>query len=96
MSTRVTLLGSTGSIGTQGLQVIEAHPERFAVEVLAGGANTQLLAEQAARHRPSLVAAAAGTREDLTAAIATTWQMLRALDLPTRVPGGGALLSGAY
>ncbi|EKA60334.1 1-deoxy-D-xylulose-5-phosphate reductoisomerase [Janibacter hoylei] len=71
MSTRVTLLGSTGSIGTQGLQVIEAHPERFAVEVLAGGANTQLLAEQAARHRPSLVAAAAGTREDLTAAIAT-------------------------
>lgn len=32
----------------------------------------------------------------LTAAIATTWQMLRALDLPTRVPGGGALLSGAY
>jgi len=32
----------------------------------------------------------------LTAAIATTWDMLRALDLDTRVPGGGALLSGAY
>lgn len=32
----------------------------------------------------------------LTAAISTTWQMLKALDLPTRVPGGGALLSGAY
>ncbi len=32
----------------------------------------------------------------LTAAIATTWQMLRALDLNTRVPGGGTLLSGAY
>lgn len=32
----------------------------------------------------------------LTAAIATTWSMLRALDLPTRVPGGGTLLSGAY
>lgn len=32
----------------------------------------------------------------LTAAIATTWSMLRALDLPTRIPGGGALLSGAY
>lgn len=32
----------------------------------------------------------------LTAAIATTWSMLRALGLPTRVPGGGALLSGAY
>lgn len=32
----------------------------------------------------------------LTAAIATTWSMLNALGLPTRVPGGGALLSGAY
>lgn len=32
----------------------------------------------------------------VTAAIATTWQMLRALDLKTHVPGGGALLSGAY
>ena len=32
----------------------------------------------------------------LTAAIATTWQMLKALDLDTRVPGGGTLLSGAY
>nr|KZA96737.1 Asp/Glu racemase [Rhizobium leguminosarum] len=32
----------------------------------------------------------------LTAAIATTWQMLQALDLNRRVPGGGTLLSGAY
>lgn len=32
----------------------------------------------------------------LTAAVATTWSMLRALDLPSRVPGGGALLSGHY
>lgn len=32
----------------------------------------------------------------VTAAIATTWQMLRALGIETRVPGGGALLSGAY
>lgn len=32
----------------------------------------------------------------VTAAIATTWQMMRALGIETRVPGGGALLSGAY
>ena len=32
----------------------------------------------------------------LSAAVATTWAMLRALDLDTRVPGGGTLLSGAY
>lgn len=77
MSTRVTLLGSTGSIGTQGLQVIEAHPDRFEVEVLSGGANIALLAEQAARHRPSLVAAATGTREELTAAIAAAAEAAR-------------------
>ena len=72
--TRVTLIGSTGSIGTQGLQVIEAHPGRFEVTAIAGGANIGLLATQAARHLPSLVGAAAGSREELTAAIAVAAQ----------------------
>lgn len=46
--TRVLLLGSTGSIGTQALQVIAAAPERFEVVGLAaGGGNVELLAEQA-------------------------------------------------
>lgn len=45
--TRVLLLGSTGSIGTQALQVMAAAPERFEVVGLAaGGGNTELLAEQ--------------------------------------------------
>lgn len=69
--TRVTLLGSTGSIGTQGLQVIAAHPERFEVTAVAGGANTRLLAQQAARFLPSHVGAAGGAREELAAAIAS-------------------------
>ena len=43
------LLGSTGSIGTQALQVIAANPDRFEVVGLAGGRNAELLAEQAAR-----------------------------------------------
>lgn len=68
--TRVTLLGSTGSIGTQGLQVISANPERFEVVALSGGANVRLLAEQAARFTPGLVAAATGTAEELSAALA--------------------------
>lgn len=70
MSTRVTLLGSTGSIGTQGLQVISAHPERFEVVAISGGSNLHLLAQQAARYTPGIVAAATGTREELGAAIA--------------------------
>ena len=46
----VVVLGSTGSIGTQGLDVIARHPERFIVQGLAaGGAHVDMLAQQAAR-----------------------------------------------
>lgn len=46
---RVIILGSTGSIGTQALEVIEANPDRFQVVGLAAGKNTDLLFEQAAK-----------------------------------------------
>jgi len=65
----VALLGSTGSIGTQGLDVIARNPQRFTVAALAAGGNLDLLAEQAVRFRPGLVAAARGTREELAEAI---------------------------
>lgn len=55
MVTRIALLGSTGSVGRQALEVIEAMPDRFRVTCLAGASNTDLLAAQAARLRPSLV-----------------------------------------
>jgi 1-deoxy-D-xylulose-5-phosphate reductoisomerase len=53
---RVALLGSTGSIGRQALDVIRAYPERFKVVGLAAGQNVDLLAEQAAEFRPAMVA----------------------------------------
>lgn len=46
---RVLILGSTGSIGTQALDVIDANRDRFVVAGLAAGSNRDLLAEQAAR-----------------------------------------------
>ena len=46
---RVIILGSTGSIGTQALEVIEANPDRFQVVGLAAGQNADLLAEQAGK-----------------------------------------------
>jgi 1-deoxy-D-xylulose-5-phosphate reductoisomerase len=46
---RVAILGSTGSIGTQALDVIASHPERFQVVGLAAGRNEALLREQALR-----------------------------------------------
>jgi len=53
---RLSVLGSTGSIGTQALSVVEEHPERFEILALAGGRNAELLARQAVRHRPRLLA----------------------------------------
>lgn len=44
---RVIIVGSTGSIGTQALEVIKANPDRFKVVALAAGQNSELLAEQA-------------------------------------------------
>jgi 1-deoxy-D-xylulose-5-phosphate reductoisomerase len=52
---RVAILGSTGSIGRQALDVIARHPERFEVVGLAAGRNTALLAEQVARFHPRVV-----------------------------------------
>jgi 1-deoxy-D-xylulose-5-phosphate reductoisomerase len=48
----VALIGSTGSIGRQTVEVIEAHPEAFRVVVLATGTNAALLEEQVARLHP--------------------------------------------
>jgi 1-deoxy-D-xylulose-5-phosphate reductoisomerase len=56
--TPVTILGSTGSIGTQALQVIRAHPDRFAVSGLAAGSNADLLIAQAREYRVPCVAIA--------------------------------------
>ena len=44
---RIAILGSTGSIGTQTLDVVRQHPDRFEVEVITAGSNAALLAEQA-------------------------------------------------
>ena len=52
---RLAILGSTGSIGTQTLQVIEAHPGLFCAEVLTANRNVKLLAEQAIRFKPNMV-----------------------------------------
>ena len=54
---RVAILGSTGSIGRQALDVIDANPERFEVAALGANASIDLLAEQADRYRPAVVSA---------------------------------------
>ncbi len=51
----IAILGSTGSIGRQALEVISAHPEDFEVEVLTAQNNAELLIEQAIKFKPNAV-----------------------------------------
>jgi 1-deoxy-D-xylulose-5-phosphate reductoisomerase len=63
---RVAILGSTGSIGRQALEVIAAHPQQFAVAALAAGTNSELLAQQANTFQPSVLSlATAGSANSL-------------------------------
>ena len=52
---RIAILGSTGSVGTQALEVVAAHPEMFQVEVLSAHRNATLLIEQAKKFKPNAV-----------------------------------------
>jgi 1-deoxy-D-xylulose-5-phosphate reductoisomerase len=51
----VAILGSTGSIGTQALEVIESQPDNFEVELLTANGNCTLLIEQAKKFKPNAV-----------------------------------------
>lgn len=52
---RIAILGSTGSIGTQTLNVVRRHPDDFSVEVLCAGNNAELLIQQALEFDPNTV-----------------------------------------
>jgi len=92
----VALLGSTGSIGTQAVDVIERNPDRFRVVALAAsGARPGLLAEQAARLRVGVVAIAdlaaeAAVASALRVAGARQVRLLVGPDAAAEAAGGGA------
>jgi 1-deoxy-D-xylulose-5-phosphate reductoisomerase len=55
MKKRIAIFGSTGSIGTQALEVISSNPDRFSVEVLTAQNNDELLVQQALKFQPNIV-----------------------------------------
>jgi 1-deoxy-D-xylulose-5-phosphate reductoisomerase len=65
MKQRIAVLGSTGSIGVNTLDVIERHPDRFEVAALSGGSRVQPLFEQCLKFRPAVavMADSAAARE---------------------------------
>jgi 1-deoxy-D-xylulose-5-phosphate reductoisomerase len=58
MKKRIAILGSTGSIGTQSLEVIDQNPDQFEVEVLTANNNVELLIRQAKKYQPNVVVVA--------------------------------------
>ncbi|WP_271255010.1 1-deoxy-D-xylulose-5-phosphate reductoisomerase [Pseudanabaena sp. Chao 1811] len=68
---RITLLGSTGSIGTQTLDIVAEYPEKFQVVGMTAGGNIELFAQQIRKFQPEIVAIASETKlADLKEAIA--------------------------
>ncbi|KAL4458026.1 hypothetical protein ABPG75_012891 [Micractinium tetrahymenae] len=59
---KFSLLGSTGSIGTQTLDIVAEHPDKFAVTALAAGGNLELLVEQIRKFQPALVSVRDGSK----------------------------------
>ena len=55
MTKRITIMGSTGSIGTSTLDIVAAAPDSFTIHALVAGSNASLLAEQALKFRPKFV-----------------------------------------
>ncbi len=55
MTKHIAILGSTGSIGTQTLEVVEANPDNFCVEILTANNNSDLLIKQAKKFKPDTV-----------------------------------------
>ncbi len=70
---RIAIFGSTGSIGTQALEVIRANPDLFEAEILTAQTNDELLIAQALEFRPNAVVIGDDTRyEKLKAALSST------------------------
>lgn len=76
----ISILGSTGSIGTQTLDIVENNPEELCVRALAAGSNSALLEQQIRRFRPVIAA--------LWDAAAAKELRLRVKDLPVKIVSG--------
>ena len=79
----LSVLGSTGSIGTQTLELAEEFPDRFRVVALTAGNNLDLLIQQICRHAPEVVALANGDR---VAELRERLQTLEPSARPARLP----------
>ena len=79
----ISVLGSTGSIGTQTLEIVEDFPDRFKVVALTAGRNLELLIQQIQRHAPEVVALADA---ELVASLKARLNALEPSQRPAKLP----------
>jgi 1-deoxy-D-xylulose-5-phosphate reductoisomerase len=92
----ISVLGSTGSIGTQTLEIVEEFPDRFKVVALTAGNNLDLLVEQILRHAPEVVALAdAGRLGELATRLDDLEPSRRPARLPELLGGSDGLCAAA-
>ena len=78
----ITILGSTGSIGTQTLDIVTSHPDKFRVVGLAAGRNIELLSQQIRTFKPEIVATSEPDK------VAELQEAIASLDNPPQIVAG--------
>jgi 1-deoxy-D-xylulose-5-phosphate reductoisomerase len=89
---RLSLLGSTGSIGTQTLEIVDACPDNFVVDALSAGTNSKLMAEQVMKYKPKI---ASMSTPEAAADLKTRLQALGCTNIPEIVHGPDGILAAA-
>lgn len=89
---RLSLLGSTGSIGTQTLDIVDACPENFVVDALSAGTNSKLMTEQVLKYNPKIVSMAT---EDAARQLKSNLEDAGISKMPTIMHGEEGILAAA-
>jgi 1-deoxy-D-xylulose-5-phosphate reductoisomerase len=88
----ISLLGSTGSIGTQTLEIIDACPNNFVIDALSAGTNVELLSQQIMKYTPKIASVATS---DAAIALKERLVALQCTNIPDIVFGEDGIIAAA-
>lgn len=93
---RLSLLGSTGSIGTQTLEIVDACPNNFIIDALSAGTNSKLMYEQIIKYKPKLVSLSTEkAANEVKELLKLNTKLISFNDIPEIVWGDDGILAAA-